>query len=99
MKKQLINRIHTEHGEWLAELKQKPVDEIIRKAYEICYREEFISILENYRFDDEEIEKLMQLPKILDILYDEWLKTDASVCEMLVDVVTDFLYEEAKNEN
>lgn len=94
MKEQLIDRIHAEHAEWLAELKQKPADEIIGKAYEICYREEFISILENYNFTDEEIEKLMQLHNILDILYDEWLKTDASVCQMLKDVVTDFLYEE-----
>ena len=94
MKKQLIDRIHAEHEEWLAKLKQKPADEIIGKAYEICYREEFISVLECRDFDDEEVEKLMKLPNILDILYDEWLKTDASVCQMLEDVVTDFLYEE-----
>lgn len=95
MKKQLIERIYAEHEEWLAELKQKPADKIIRKAYEICYREEFISVIETKDFDDEEIEKLMRLPKILDILYDEWLKTDASVFDMLVEVVNDFLYEEA----
>lgn len=98
MKDQLIDRIYAEHEEWLAELKKKPADEIVRKAYEICYREEFISILECYNFDDEEIEKLMQLPNILDILYDEWLKTDASICQMLKDVVTDFLYEIEKEE-
>ena len=96
MKEQLIKRIHAEHEEWLAELKQKSVDEIIRKAYEICYREELISILESYNFTDEEVETLLRWsPSIVGILYDEWLKTDASVCEMLTDVITDFLYEEA----
>lgn len=95
MKEQLMNRIYTEHEEWLAELKQKPADEIIRKAYEICYREEFISILEGYYLADEEIEKLLQLPNPVGFLYGEWLKTDAGVCEMLEDVVNDFLYEEA----
>jgi hypothetical protein len=92
MKQQLINRIHAEHEEWLAELKQKPVDEIIRKAYEICYREEFISLLTADYLTDEEVAKLLRLPNPIGFLYSEWLKTDASVVEMLEDVITDCLY-------
>lgn len=95
MKQQLIDRIHAEHEEWLAELKQKPVDEIIHKAYEICYREEFISILEADYLTEEEIEKLLQLPNPVGFLYSEWLKTDASIVEMLEEVITNYLYEEA----
>lgn len=98
MKKQLINRIHAEHEEFLAELKQKPADEIIRKAYEICYREEFVSILESDYMTEEKIAKLLKLPNPVGFLYDEWLKTDASVCEMLEEVITNYLYEEALND-
>ena len=94
MKEQLINRIHKEHKEWLAKLKQKSVDEIIRSAYEICYREEFINVLEYMDYDDEQIEKLLQVQNIIDFLYDEWLRTDASVCQMLEDVIDDILWEE-----
>ena len=93
MKKQLIDRIHAEHEEFLAELKKKPVDVIIDYAYEICYREELVSILEGINMTEEEIAKLLQLPNPVGFLYDEWLKTDASVVGMLEEVVTDFLYE------
>jgi hypothetical protein len=97
MKQQLIDRIHAEHEEWLAELKQKPVDEIIRSAYEICYREEFISILEADYLTPKEIAKLLRLPNPVGFLYGEWLKNDASVVSMLEDVVTDYLYEQTNN--
>ena len=97
MKKQLIDRIHAEHEEFLAELKQKSPDEIIRRAYEICYREEFVSLLEADYLTEEEIAKLLQLPNPVGFLYGEWLKNDASVVQMLEDVITDFLYEEDYN--
>jgi hypothetical protein len=95
VKQQLIDRIHAEHEEWLAELKQKPVDEIISKAYEICYREEFMSLLEADYLTEEEIAKLLRLPNPVGFLYGEWLKNDASICEMLEEVITHYLYEEA----
>jgi hypothetical protein len=31
------------------------------------------------------------------MLYDEWLKTDASVCDMLEDVIRDFAESEVEN--
>ena len=94
MYKQLIERIHEEHKAFLAELKQMPAEEIIRRAYEICYREEFVSLLECKCLDDEDIAKLLKLPDPVGFLYHKWLKTDASVCEMLEDVIADYLDEE-----
>lgn len=94
MKEQLIERIRNEHKEFLAELQKQPADKIIRRAYEICYREEFVSLLEADYFTEEEIAKLLQLPNPVGFLYNEWLKTDASVCEMLEEVITNYLYEE-----
>ena len=100
MYKQLIERIHEEHKEFLAKLSKQPADQIIRRAYEICYREEFVSLLETKYLEDEEIAKLLKLPNPVGFLYSEWLKTDAGVCEMLEDVITDYLYEEEdENEN
>ena len=97
MKKQLIDRIHAEHEAFLAKLRKKPADVIIDYAYEICYREELISILEADYMTEEEIAKLLKLPNPVGFLYDEWLKTDASVVEMLEEVVTNYLYEEEEN--
>ena len=93
MQKQLIERIHEEHREFLAELQKQPADKIIRRAYEICYREEFMGLLEACYLDDEDIAKLLQLPNPVEFLYNEWLKTDASVCQMLEDVIADYLAE------
>jgi len=89
----LIDIIHEEHKEYLENLKQKSPDEIIRSAYEICYREEFICLLESTLFDDDVIDELLRLPNPVGMLYSEWLKTDASICDMLEDVIRDFARE------
>ena len=94
--KNFINRIHAEQTQYLADIAQLPPNKIIEKAYEICYRNEFVSILESTMFDDETMAVLMNTPNILDILYDEWLRTDASVCDMLEDVIRDFAESEVE---
>jgi hypothetical protein len=96
MKQKLINHIHEEHKEYLEHIEQLSPKEIISKAYEICYREEFISIIEGSILSDETIEVLLNIPHIIDVLYDEWLKTDGSVCDMLTDVIINFVEEELK---
>ena len=91
---ELINRIHKEQAEYLEYIKQLSPEEIIRKAYEICYREEFIVILETKIFDDDTLTVLQDTPHLLDVLYDEWLKTDAGVTEILTEVIDNFVEEE-----
>ena len=90
---ELIERIRKEHAEYLEHIKQLPPEEIIRKAYEICYREEFIIILETKIFDADTLAVLQNTPHLLDVLYDEWLKTDASVTEILTEVIYAFAEE------
>ena len=90
----LIKRIHEEQKEYLARIEQMPPREIISKAYEICWREEFICLLESTEFDDETMAVLLNTPHLLDILYDEWLSTDVGVHDMLADVIRDFVREE-----
>ena len=87
----LINIIHEEHNEYLENLKQKSPDEIIHSAYEICYREEFICLLESTLFDDYIMDELLRLPNPVGMLYSEWLKTDTSICDMLEDVIRDIV--------
>lgn len=86
----LVNKIHEEHEQFLAEVEKLPPKEIIFKAYEICYREEFICMLENTAYSDETMERLLALPNPIGVLYDEWLDTDCSVCEMLGDIIREF---------
>lgn len=98
MKNQLIKRIHEEHAEFLRELKKQPVDKIIDRAYEICYREELISMLECMYFDEEQMDKLLRLPNPVGFLYVEWLKVDASVCGYLEDLICDYVCGGANDE-
>lgn len=90
---ELINKIHEEHEQYLAEIEKLPPKEIIFKAYEICYREELICMLENTEYAEETMEKLLEVPNPVGMLYDEWLHMDCSVCEMLEDVIRHFEYE------
>ena len=92
----LINRICKEHEEYLEHIKQLPPEEIIGKAYEICYREEFINIIENSILSAETVKVLLNTPHVIDVLYDEWLKTDGSICDMLTDVIINFVEEETQ---
>lgn len=87
---QLSNKIHEEQEQYLAEIEKLPPKEIIFKAYEICYREEFINILDNAEFSDDIMQALLDLPNPIAHIYDKWLGTDVSVCEMLEDVIGDY---------
>ncbi len=91
---ELIDRIYKEQEEYLANIEKLSPKEIIAKAYEICYREEFISILETEEFDDKTVAVLLATPNILDTLYAEWLDTDGGVVDMLTDVIRTFVEEE-----
>lgn len=85
----LLDRINKEQEEYIEEIKQLPPEKIIAKAYEICYREEFIIILETASLEDKTIDKLLKYTFVIDMLYNKWLKTDGSVCDMLIDVIND----------
>ena len=83
----LVNKIHEEHNQFLSEIEKLPPKEIIFKAYEICYREEFVNILENTEFSDEFTKKLLAMQNPISFLYNEWLGFDSGVWDMLENVI------------
>lgn len=91
---ELIDRIHVEQKQYLADIAKLPSYEIIGKAYEICWRDEIICLLESTEFDDETLAVLSKTPNLLDTLYDAWISTDVSVHDMLSDVIREFIREE-----
>lgn len=92
---ELIDKIHAEQREYLERIAELSPREIIEKAYEICWREEFIIYLETEQFDDETLEILLGIDYVLDVLYDEWSKSDILVEDMIKEVVSDFVYDES----
>lgn len=87
---QLVDKIYNEQEQYLAEIEKLPPKEIIFKAYQICYREEIVNILENTEFTDEFEKELLKLQNPIATLYDAWLSTDCGVYEMLEDVIRNF---------
>jgi hypothetical protein len=90
---EFINLIYQEQEKYLDYVAKLSPEEIINKAYEICYRNEIVSILETEFLDDEAVEVLMSMPNPVSTLYQVWLDTDASVVGMLEDVICDFVQE------
>lgn len=90
-KTELITKILKEQTNYLNAMRQKSPDEIIARAYEICYREEIAIILESTDFDDDKMAQLLALPNPVGFIYSEWLKIDATVDDMLRDAIGDIL--------
>ena len=86
----LTNKIHEEQEQYLAEIEKLPPKEIIYKAYEICYREEFINILDNAEFTDDVMQALLEVPNPVAELYEKWLHTDIGVWDILEDVIRNY---------
>lgn len=90
LREQLENRLYekmsAENEAYLADMKTKPVDEIIQNAYQIAWRENML-----YLFEDEtpltvrQLEVLLELEQPLTELYDRWLKQDTNEIEGLRD--------------
>ena len=98
LKEKLVEKIHKEQKEYLENLKKQPADKIIEASYETCYRNEIVCLLESSDIDDEEdIAILLAMSDTLDELYAEWLSADCSVCDMLLDVIFDYV-REVKND-
>lgn len=87
----LYEKVQAEYDAFIEELKAKPAEEVIKKAYEKVIKDEMVCICEFANFDRKEA-KAMYLEKYpLDRMYQEWLKSDVSYMDMLRDSVDDSL--------
>lgn len=86
LESQLYEKMSAENEVFLADMKTKPVDEIIQSAYQIAWRENVL-----YLFEDEtpltvrQLEVLLELEQPLSELYDRWLQRDTNEMEGLRD--------------
>lgn len=87
----LYEKVQAEYDAFIEELKTKPAEEFIEKAYEKVFKEEFVCICEFANFDRKEAKALYLEKYPLDRMYQDWLKSDASYMDMLRDSVDDSL--------
>ena len=85
---ELLEKCQDELESWKAiQLKELKGEEIFQCAYELTYKEELLTILENSDFDLSTYLWLYNKNLPLDYLYDIWLRCDASVTDILIDMI------------
>lgn len=85
---ELIEKCQDELKNWKAiQLKELKGEEIFKCAYEFTYKEELLTILENSDFDLSTYIWLYNKDLPLDYLYSVWLHCDASVTDILIDMI------------
>lgn len=82
----LYARMSAENEAFLADLKTKPVDEIISHAYEIARRDDFLMLFEDETpLNQRQLEVLMEFDHPLSVLYEDWINRDSDEMEQLRD--------------
>lgn len=85
---ELREKCQNELKDWKAiQLKGLKGEEIFKCAYELTYKEELLTILEDSDFDLSTYIWLYNKDLPLDYLYNVWLHCDASVIDILVDMI------------
>lgn len=85
---ELLEKCQDELESWKAiQLKELKGEEIFQCAYELTYKEELLTILESADFDLSTYIWLYNKDLPLDYLYGIWLHCDASVTDILIDMI------------
>lgn len=85
----LSAKVWAEYEDFIRELKGKPAEEIIEKAYEKVIKEEMLNICECGDLGQKEAKALYFEKNPLDRMYQEWLKSDLNYTDILRDSVDD----------
>lgn len=85
----LYEKVQAEYDAFIEELKAKPAEEVIEKAYEKVFKEEMVCICEYAKFEPKEAKAMYLEKHPLDRMYQDWLKSDVSYMDMLRDSVDD----------
>ena len=84
----LRKKMESEYDEFIERIKKTgSVDTAIEKAYEIIYKQEIIACTYDPDMKTSEIDNLLMSEYPLEMIYDEWMDTDASVADMLQDCI------------
>ena len=90
MEQQVYHRASQELDAFLNALKDKTPEQIINRAYEICTKQDLLTILENDEFTQSVWQVLCKLEHPLDAVYQHWLCCDDSRMSELRDTVADY---------
>lgn len=73
LKRKLIKKLNIEYKEYISELKELSIDEVIEKSYETAMKQQFLSLLgEENSIERNEVKALLESDNTLDDLYEQW---------------------------
>lgn len=90
LRQKLYERAKAEQERYVAELKQKPPDEIIASAYEKTVRDDILTIFENEDLPEKQVKELLKIDEPIASCYARWLYNDYSHMDMLHDTISEF---------
>ena len=98
MNKDLVEKLHLklkeEYLNYVNNIKQLPVEEIIKKSYELTIRKEFVDMFyDNRDFNKFQLLALLEKEQPLQYLYDSWMDCDYGINNLLLDNLDDTFYE------
>ena len=98
MNKDLVKKLHLklkeEYLNYVNNIKQLPVEEIIKKSYELTIRKEFVDMFyDNRDFNKFQLLALLEKELPLQYLYDSWMDCDYGINNLLLDNLDDTFYE------
>lgn len=93
----LYNKLKIEYDMFLDNLKTLSPDEIIKHSYETVFKEEILTCFENGKpLNDRQSKALLSTNNSLDYLYNEWLDTDCSYLDSVLDSIRESANKEIK---
>lgn len=87
LKDKAIQKVNDEYDTFIKHLKECEPEEIIDRAYEHVCKQEMLHLIEDKELSKVECKALLKFPYILQDCYDEWMKSDGGIHEILVDAV------------
>lgn len=90
LRQKLYEKAKAEQEKYVAELKQKPPEEIINSSYEKVIRDDILCIFENEDLPEKQVKELLKIDEPIASCYARWLHNDYSHMDMLHDTVSEF---------
>ena len=91
---QLYNKLRKEYLEYIENIKQMPIEQVISNSYSIAIRQEFVDMFygtENY--NKYELKVLLEKDNTLDFLYEDWVDAEGGIHNVLEENLSETLYD------
>jgi hypothetical protein len=87
----VYDKMSSEYDMLLENIKQMPPQDIIDNAYQIVFKQDILSTMDNHFLGETQLRLLLEAETPLDDLYQEWLQEDCAYLEDIEQSITDYL--------